>query len=47
MATAPTSPPDPETGIITGEQLTKAAGEENSDAAVAARAAGRRRRGPS
>lgn len=25
----------PETGIITGEQLTKAAGEENSDAAVA------------
>ena len=26
---------DPETGIITGEQLTKAAGEENSDAAVA------------
>src|SRR5215831_11561240 len=28
--------PDPETGIITGEKLTKAAGEENSDAAVAA-----------
>jgi Transposase domain (DUF772)/Transposase DDE domain len=28
---------DPETGIITGEQLTRAAGEENSDAAVAAR----------
>ena len=27
---------DPETGIITGEQLTQAAGEENSDAAVAA-----------
>ena len=27
---------DPETGIITGEQLTKAAGEDNSDAAVAA-----------
>ena len=27
----------PETGIITGEQLTKAAGEDNSDAAVAAR----------
>jgi hypothetical protein len=26
----------PETGIITGEQLTQAAGEENSDAAVAA-----------
>jgi Transposase domain (DUF772)/Transposase DDE domain len=26
---------DPETGIITGEELTKAAGEENSDAAVA------------
>jgi hypothetical protein len=26
---------DPETGIITGEQLTKAAGEDNSDAAVA------------
>lgn len=26
---------DPETGIITGERLTKAAGEENSDAAVA------------
>ena len=26
---------DPETGIITGEGLTKAAGEENSDAAVA------------
>jgi transposase len=26
----------PETGIITGERLTKAAGEENSDAAVAA-----------
>ena len=25
----------PETGIITGEQLTKAAGEENSDAAIA------------
>jgi IS5 family transposase len=27
---------DPETGIITGEELTRAAGEENSDAAVAA-----------
>jgi IS5 family transposase len=27
---------DPETGIITGQELTKAAGEENSDAAVAA-----------
>jgi hypothetical protein len=27
---------DPETGIITGEKLTKAAGEGNSDAAVAA-----------
>ena len=27
----------PETGIITGAQLTKAAGEDNSDAAVAAR----------
>ena len=27
----------PETGIITGEQLTMAAGEENSDAAVAMR----------
>src|SRR5207342_970478 len=27
---------DPETGIITGGQLTQAAGEENSDAAVAA-----------
>ena len=27
---------DPETGIITGEQLTGACGEENSDAAVAA-----------
>jgi Transposase domain (DUF772)/Transposase DDE domain len=27
---------DPETGIITDEKLTKAAGEENSDAAVAA-----------
>jgi hypothetical protein len=27
----------PETGIITGEQLTRAAGEDNSDAAVAAR----------
>jgi IS5 family transposase len=27
---------DPETGIITGEQLTQAAGEGNSDAAVAA-----------
>jgi IS5 family transposase len=27
----------PETGIITGEQLTQAAGEDNSDAAVAAR----------
>jgi hypothetical protein len=27
---------DPETGLITGEQLTRAAGEENSDAAVAA-----------
>jgi len=26
---------DPETGIITGEQLTKASGEDNSDAAVA------------
>jgi hypothetical protein len=26
---------DPQTGIITGEQLTKAAGEDNSDAAVA------------
>lgn len=37
---------DPETGIITDEQLTKAAGEDNSDAAaaaqfVAAQAAGR------
>jgi hypothetical protein len=29
------SPPARETGIITGEQLTKAAGEQNSDAAVA------------
>ena len=28
---------DPETGIITGEQLTRAAGEDNSDAAAAAR----------
>jgi hypothetical protein len=28
---------DPETGIITGAQLTQAAGEDNSDAAVAAR----------
>jgi hypothetical protein len=28
---------DPETGIITGEQLTRAAGQDNSDAAVAAR----------
>ncbi len=28
---------DPQTGIITGEQLTKAAGQDNSDAAVAAR----------
>ena len=28
---------DPETGIITAAQLTKAAGEDNSDAAVAAR----------
>ena len=27
---------DPETGIITGERLTKATGEDNSDAAVAA-----------
>ena len=27
---------DPQTGIITGEELTRAAGEENSDAAVAA-----------
>ena len=27
---------DPETGIITGEKLTMAAGEENTDAAVAA-----------
>jgi hypothetical protein len=27
---------DPDTGIITGEELTKAAGEENSDPAVAA-----------
>jgi transposase len=27
---------DPQTGIITGEQLTQAAGEDNSDAAVAA-----------
>jgi hypothetical protein len=27
---------DPQTGIITGEKLTKAAGEDNSDAAVAA-----------
>ncbi len=26
----------PETGIITGEQLTRASGEENSDAAMAA-----------
>ena len=36
MATGLTSPLDPEAGIITGEQLTRAAGEENSDAAVAA-----------
>jgi IS5 family transposase len=28
---------DPETGIITGEQLTKACGEDNSDAAAAGR----------
>jgi transposase len=28
---------EPETGIITGEQLTRAAGEDSSDAAVAAR----------
>jgi hypothetical protein len=28
---------DPETGIITGEQLTRAAGEDNSDAGVAGR----------
>jgi hypothetical protein len=28
---------DPETGIITGEQVTRAAGEDNSDAAAAAR----------
>jgi hypothetical protein len=28
---------DPETGIITGEQLTKACGDDNSDAAAAAR----------
>jgi hypothetical protein len=27
---------DPETGIITGEKLTKASGEDNSDPAVAA-----------
>ena len=27
---------DPDTGVITGEKLTKAAGTENSDAAVAA-----------
>jgi hypothetical protein len=27
----------PETGIITGEQLTKASGEDNSDAAAGAR----------
>jgi hypothetical protein len=27
---------DPETGIVTDEKLTKAAGAENSDAAVAA-----------
>jgi hypothetical protein len=32
---------DPETGIITGEKLTKAAGEDNSDAAVAADLIGR------
>src|SRR5207253_10707258 len=31
----------PETGIITGEKLTKAAGEDNSDAAVAAELIGR------
>jgi hypothetical protein len=31
----------PETGIITGEQLTRAAGEDNSDAAVAAELIGR------
>jgi Transposase domain (DUF772)/Transposase DDE domain len=30
----------PETGIITGEELTRAAGEENSDAAAAARLLG-------
>jgi hypothetical protein len=34
--TAPTSSRAPETGIISGEELTMAAGEENSDAAVAA-----------
>ena len=31
--TAPTSLACPQTGIITGEELTMAAGEENSDAA--------------
>jgi hypothetical protein len=31
----------PETGIITGEKLTRAAGEDNSDAAVAAELIGR------
>ena len=31
---------DPDTGIITGEKLTRASGGENSDAAVAAQFAG-------
>ncbi len=35
---------DPETGIITGEELTMAAGEDNSDAAVAADLIGREAR---
>ena len=34
--TGRTWPPSPETGIITDEKLTRAAGTENSDAAVAA-----------
>ena len=35
-ATARTWRPSPETGLITDEELTKAAGQDNSDAAVAA-----------
>ena len=45
-ATGPTSSAEPATGLITDEQLTRAAGPENSDAAVAAQMIGQGSGGP-